>query len=155
MEIKWGLNGGLTDWLTDSLTSAHLVQPRLFVVTCVNETDCVVFVALECQWGPHCSQSGTWRFKLWFLSKSFCSRDDYICLPHNCSQNTSRTKTDSAAWGLLLHVHVRDNQIAAIAVADQEYPSRAAFSVLSSLLDDYESQAGHHSGTSRKWNAVM
>ena len=48
------------------------------------------------------------------------------------------------------HVHVRDNQIAAIAVADQEYPSRAAFSVLSSLLDDYESQAGHHSGTSRK-----
>ena len=41
------------------------------------------------------------------------------------------------------HVHVKDNQIAAIAVADEEYPSRAAFSVLSQILDDYEKQVLH------------
>jgi len=40
------------------------------------------------------------------------------------------------------HVHVKENQTAAIVVADQEYPSRAAFSVLSSVLDEFESQGG-------------
>lgn len=41
------------------------------------------------------------------------------------------------------HVHVKENHIAAIAVADEQYPSRAAFSVLSSILEDYESQVSH------------
>ena len=38
------------------------------------------------------------------------------------------------------HVHIKENQIAAIAVADEEYPSRAAFSVLSGILDDYDTR---------------
>jgi len=38
------------------------------------------------------------------------------------------------------HVQVKENHLAAIAVADEEYPSRAAFAVLTSVMDEYESQ---------------
>lgn len=38
------------------------------------------------------------------------------------------------------HVHIKENQLAAIAVADEEYPPRAAFSVLSEILTTFDDQ---------------
>lgn len=40
------------------------------------------------------------------------------------------------------HVHVRENGLAGIAVADKDYPARAAFAVVSSVLDEYYGKFG-------------
>eukprot|EP00210_Caulerpa_lentillifera_P007898 g7539.t1 len=45
------------------------------------------------------------------------------------------------------HVHVRENHLAGIVVADANYPSRAAFSILAKILDDYEQQCEVGSST--------
>lgn len=45
------------------------------------------------------------------------------------------------------HVHVRDNHLAGIVVADANYPSRAAFAILAKILDDYELQCESGSST--------
>lgn len=40
------------------------------------------------------------------------------------------------------HVHVRENGLAGIAVADKDYPARGAFAVVSSVLDEYSGKFG-------------
>mmetsp|Transcript_44744 Transcript_44744/g.133662 ORF Transcript_44744/g.133662 Transcript_44744/m.133662 type:complete len:200 (+) Transcript_44744:186-785(+) len=40
------------------------------------------------------------------------------------------------AEGYLCHVHVRDSGMAGVVVADEEYPTTAAFSVITKVLDD-------------------
>ncbi len=42
----------------------------------------------------------------------------------------------------LCHVHVKDNGIAGVVVADGEYPTTAAFSVIGKVLDDFMQQHG-------------
>lgn len=39
--------------------------------------------------------------------------------------------------GHLVHVHVRTNGVAAVAVCDEEYPSRVAFTLLMKVLEDF------------------
>ncbi|GLC33567.1 hypothetical protein PLESTB_000089000 [Pleodorina starrii] len=50
----------------------------------------------------------------------------------------------------LCHVHVKDNGIAGIVVADAEYPTTAAFSVIGKMLDDFMQQHGQDSS----WRAL-
>lgn len=40
------------------------------------------------------------------------------------------------------HVHVRESGLAGIAVADKDYPARAAFSVVATVLDEYLEKHG-------------
>ncbi|GMH35349.1 hypothetical protein BSKO_03217 [Bryopsis sp. KO-2023] len=40
------------------------------------------------------------------------------------------------------HVHVRESGLAGIAVADKDYPARAAFSVVATVLDEYLEKNG-------------
>lgn len=44
--------------------------------------------------------------------------------------------------GYLCHVHVRDFGLAGIVVADQEYPTTAAFSIITKVLDEFILQSG-------------
>lgn len=40
------------------------------------------------------------------------------------------------------HVHVRDSQLAGVVVADKDYPTTAAFSIVTKVLDDFIAQQG-------------
>jgi synaptobrevin family protein YKT6 len=50
----------------------------------------------------------------------------------------------------LCHVHVKDNGLAGVVVADAEYPTTAAFAIISKVLDDFMLQQGQDDG----WRAL-
>lgn len=75
-------------------------------------------------------QRGAVREGLMFLSRTIVQR----------TQPGQRQSVKSEEY--FCHVHVRDYGLAAIVVADQEYPTTAAFAIITRVLDDFAQQAG-------------
>lgn len=75
-------------------------------------------------------QRGAVREGLMFLSRTIVQR----------TQPGQRQSVKSEEY--FCHVHVKDSGLAAIVVADQEYPTTAAFAIITKVLDEFAQQAG-------------
>lgn len=75
-------------------------------------------------------QRGAVREGLMFLSRTIVQR----------TQPGQRQSVKSEEY--FCHVHVKDTGLAAIVVADQEYPTTAAFAIITRVLDEFAQQAG-------------
>uniref|UniRef100_A0ABI7XEE8 YKT6 v-SNARE homolog n=1 Tax=Felis catus TaxID=9685 RepID=A0ABI7XEE8_FELCA len=64
--------------------------------------------------------------------------------PSSPAQNTtgqdSRNEEPEAPREYLCHVYVRNDSLAGVVIADSEYPSRVAFTLLEKVLDEFSKQ---------------
>lgn len=65
-------------------------------------------------------------------------KEGLLFLARTIVQRTQPGQRQSVkAEGYLVHCHVRDNGLAGIVVADEEYPTTAAFSIITKVIDEY------------------